>query len=127
MNTDAPSPAVGPTEPVRADVAPTLQPWLIHALYAAAIVFAAAVLAVGLSERGTPEGTVVVPGSATVRIIIDGPPGDRSMPGDPLSPGSDSGGQWSRPGSGTHHPRWCTEVCPGFGDGQQIDSSRGIS
>lgn len=117
MSTETAS-AAGPVQPERSEVAPApaLQPWLIHALYAAAIVFAAAVLAVGLSERSPSGSTVVVPGSSTVRIVIDGPPENPSLPGTPFSSGS-----------GAVHPRWCTDVCPGVGDSRPADSSRGVS
>lgn len=123
MSTEIASPTARPVEPERPGVAATLHPWLVHALYVSAILFAAAVLALGLSERNTPAGTVVVPGPATVRIIIEGPPDNPSTPGDPLSPG----GAWSGPGSGAVHPSWCTEVCPGIDGSRPADSSRGIS
>lgn len=126
-----------PEAATAADISPptpglTARPWLIHALYAAAIVAGAALLAVGLrGHSAPPSGTLIVPGTGAVRIIIDGPPSEMPTVPDPMRPRwsdplpRDGAGPGPRRGTcpggscagGAQHPDWCQgdEACSGDG------------
>lgn len=115
--------AEAPQQPASAPSVPpvaAVPAWAIHVLYAVAIVAGAALIALGLSSHGTSGDTVVVPGSGTVRIIIDEPLKSDTATERPRFADPRPGGVERWPGSGAGHRCSVDGWCEGGGAGQPV-------